>query len=91
MWDTSTGDRLLSLTGHYGAVAAGCFMEGGQRAISCSVDGSLKVWDVTPHAAAGEAGLVRRAPDDQAQLQQPRGSPALSGSPDIDEMLLQTR
>eukprot|EP00915_Cephaloidophora_sp_WS-2016_P004809 GHVH01006419.1.p2 GENE.GHVH01006419.1~~GHVH01006419.1.p2 ORF type:complete len:477 (-),score=73.79 GHVH01006419.1:1602-2984(-) len=46
-WMTKTGNLYTILVGHGGAVTTGHFVEGGKRAITGSIDGSIIVWSMS--------------------------------------------
>jgi WD40 repeat protein len=48
LWDTTTGQEVLSLRGHEGAVGRVLFSPDGQRLASSSSDGTVRIWDATP-------------------------------------------
>jgi predicted NACHT family NTPase len=50
VWDASTGQQLLALTGHRGAVNGVAYSPDGRRLASASHDQAVKVWD----AATGQ-------------------------------------
>src|SRR5262249_44671138 len=45
IWETLTGQELLSLQGHEGVVWDVAFSRDGQRLTGVSVDGTVKVWE----------------------------------------------
>jgi hypothetical protein len=45
VWDAVTGQRLLTLKGHAGAIPAAAFSHDGQRIVTASNDHTAKVWD----------------------------------------------
>jgi WD40 repeat protein len=47
MWDLDTGQALATLEGHDAEVGACAFAPDGERAISASHDGALRIWDLT--------------------------------------------
>jgi len=63
-WNARTGKPIgRPVKGHTSGVRGVSFVGGGDRALSCSMDGSLKLWDVESGEAvrslAGHAGGVR--------------------------------
>ena len=58
----ASGAELHTLSGHTGAVKAVAVTADGRRAVSASVDGTLKVWDLGErcelHTLRGHAGGV---------------------------------
>ena len=46
VWDLASGCDLLTLTGHSGAVMSVAVTGDGRRAVSASLDCTLKVWDL---------------------------------------------
>src|SRR5262249_53424173 len=57
IWDTLTGEELLRLHGHTGAIAATAFSPDGRRLATAGYDNSAKIWD----AATGKEILTLRA------------------------------
>jgi len=47
VWDTQTGQKLLTLQGHTGAIFHIVISPDGNRLASASAD-SVKIWDATP-------------------------------------------
>jgi WD40 repeat protein len=45
VWDVANGQELRALRGHAGPVSSVAFSPDGQRLVSASLDGTLKVWD----------------------------------------------
>ena len=54
MWDVESGKELLALDGHTDMIKGTAFLPDGKRMVTCSGDGSARVWD----AASGEERLV---------------------------------
>jgi WD40 repeat protein len=48
LWDTTTGQEVLSLRGHDGGIGRLLFSRDGQRLASASQDGMVRVWDASP-------------------------------------------
>jgi WD40 repeat protein len=48
LWDTTTGEELLSLHGHDNIVGRVLFSPDGQRLVSASADGQVQIWDGSP-------------------------------------------
>ncbi|RPJ21855.1 MAG: hypothetical protein EHM33_25040, partial [Chloroflexi bacterium] len=48
LWDATTGRELLTLAGHTGWVMGIAFSPDGKRLISTSLDGTARVWSLTP-------------------------------------------
>jgi uncharacterized protein with WD repeat len=62
IWETATGEELLTLKGHAGAVMSVAFRPDGQRLASGSNDQTVKIWDSATgkelFALMGHAGVV---------------------------------
>jgi WD40 repeat protein len=48
VWETATGQELLSLQGHADGVWGVAFSRDGQRLVSASTDGAVKLWEAGP-------------------------------------------
>ena len=48
VWDLTTGQETLTLTGHTTAVASLAFSPDGHRLITASTDMTVRIWDATP-------------------------------------------
>ena len=46
VWDTATGTLLYRLTNHTGLITAAAFYPGGSNAMTASLDGTIRVWDM---------------------------------------------
>jgi eukaryotic-like serine/threonine-protein kinase len=47
VWDATSGQEMLTLTGHAGPVESVAFSPDGKRIVSGSEDNTLKIWDAT--------------------------------------------
>ena len=48
LWDTASGQEVLTLKGHTGFVTSVIFSPDGSRLASGSQDGTIMVWDARP-------------------------------------------
>jgi WD40 repeat protein len=48
LWDTTTGQEVLSLRGHKDIIGRVLFSQDGQRLASASADGEVRIWDASP-------------------------------------------
>jgi WD40 repeat protein len=46
VWDAQTGQKLAALSGHTGEVTAASFSADGSSLVTCSVDHSVRIWNV---------------------------------------------
>ena len=63
LWDLESGSTVQAYR-HEGAVVGATVLDRGQRALSWSVDGSLRLWDLR----GGEPGEMRPGHGDKAIL-----------------------
>ena len=57
LWDTATGERVAELSGHLGPVFSLAFAGDGRILASGSLDGTVKLWDVTARSERCDASL----------------------------------
>jgi hypothetical protein len=55
LWDTETGQDVLTLKGHFDEVQSVAFSPDGTRLASASEDGMVKIWDARPWTPAAAA------------------------------------
>jgi len=48
VWDSQSGQELLTLAGPTDAVSSAAISRDGRRIVSASADGTIRVWDGTP-------------------------------------------
>ena len=64
LWSTRTGEVIRELRGHGATIRAVTFDAAGERALSCSSDGTARLWDTSPRTPEGRLriplGLVTR-------------------------------
>jgi WD40 repeat protein len=72
LWDLRTGEEIRRFTGHTAGVRGVTVMPNGDRLVSASIDGTLRIWDVATgeqlHCHDGHGDWVNRAavtPDGQ--------------------------
>jgi WD40 repeat protein len=68
IWDTATGEALLTLTGHTGAVTSVAFSPDGHRLATNSFDGTTRLWELATGTELlkwdnSGPGMVRFSPD----------------------------
>src|SRR5205807_2496193 len=56
VWDLQADQEALTLRGHTDAVMGVAFSPDGEQIVSCSLDGTVRVWDGTPLGAAPGPG-----------------------------------
>jgi WD40 repeat protein len=60
VWDAATGEPLMSLAGHTGAVESVAFTPDGRRLLTAALDGTTRQWDV--RVAGGRDWLTAPGP-----------------------------
>jgi WD40 repeat protein len=53
LWNLATGEEVARLLGHEDAVREVAFTPDGQRAITNSLDGTIRIWDLSEVIGAG--------------------------------------
>ena len=51
IWDTETGEEILTLRGHQHTVTSLSFSHDGRRLASADNQGSIHIWDARPRSA----------------------------------------
>ena len=54
LWDVDTGEEALTLRGHTDSVTCVAISPDGNRLASCSMEGTVKIWDATPLAGKAD-------------------------------------
>jgi WD40 repeat protein len=49
VWESQTGQELLTLKGHTGWIMSAVFSPDGRKIATGSTDGTAKVWDAAPY------------------------------------------
>jgi WD40 repeat protein len=66
IWDTATGELLLTLTGHTDGVSGGGFSPDGGQILTTSHDGTARIWDA---ATGNQIGWqLEQLPDGQVAV-----------------------
>src|SRR5512142_954889 len=63
VWDTTTGEVLLTLSGQTGSIVDVDFSPDGTRVATASGDGTVKVWDIATAGVRSEQPLTLYNPN----------------------------
>ena len=54
LWAVRTGEHIISLTGHTDWIRTTAFSPNGNALISSGIDGTVRIWDVTPYSTLNQ-------------------------------------